>query len=158
MVDCRLHQLHDVGLAGLGERFHPPLALGVDVLGHRQPNLTAALHPFGKVGHIDEGLHVHAGLDHLDGFAGNVADHLVRSLSVAEYILHVLLGDLEQCRHCRRDVGGFRVGDWAADGLVAVLVGHRVDEQVRIVLEVVLGPHHLMAGDLLGHQYRLLDR
>ena len=41
--------------------------------------------------------------------------------------------------------------------LVAVLVGDRVDQQVRIVLEVVLGPHDLVASDLLRREDWLLD-
>ena len=42
--------------------------------------------------------------------------------------------------------------------MVAVLVGNRVDEQVRVIFQVVLGPHHLMPGNLLRRQDGLLDR
>ena len=71
--------------------------------------------------------------------------------------MHVLLGDLQQRGHCRRQVRGFGVSGWPADYLLAHGIRHRVDEQVWEIFDVVLGPHHLMPCDLLRRENGLFD-
>ena len=138
LVDHGLHQGDGGRCLVVGDDLHGAAFFHVDLLGHGQPDLAAALHGLGKVAHVDEGLHVHALLDHLHGLAADVADHLFSAGLVAQNVLHVLLGHLQQPSQRRWHVGCAGVGHRAADRLAAVWAGDRVDQQVRVVLEVVL--------------------
>ena len=89
-------------------------------------------------------------LDHLDRFTADVANYLVTLGLVTQNVLHVGFGDLQERGHCRRDVRGFGVSDWPDDALASVWPGDGVDQQIRVVLQIILRPHDLVARDLLG--------
>ena len=42
--------------------------------------------------------------------------------------------------------------------MLAVGIGDGVDQQIRVVLDVVISPHHLVTSNLLRRQDRLLNR
>ena len=96
-------------------------------------------------------------MDHLHGLAADTANHLVGTLLIAENVLHVGLGDLEQSRHCRRDGRASGKGYRPGSLRVAIRPGDRVDQQIRVIAQVVLGPHDLVAGHLLRRHDGLLD-
>ena len=129
--------------------------LDKDVLGDRQPDLSTTLHSFRHVGHVDEGLHVEALLDQFDSLAREVRHHLVSLLGAPEDLLHIGLCKLQEGSHRGRDGRRLGVGHRTTGGSVPVGVSDRVDQQVRVVFEVILCPHQLMPGDLFRQQDRL---
>ena len=71
--------------------------------------------------------------------------------------MHVLLGDLEKRRHRGRNLRGLRVPDGASGRDGAVGLRDRVQQEERVILDVVALPEHLVPRDLLGDEDRLLD-
>ncbi len=156
-VRLGLEQFNGAGFPVGANLLHLAALVGVEFLGHAKPDLPAAPNGLRHVAHVNEGLHVEALLDQLDRLPGDVADHLLRVLRAAQDLAHVLVCELEQRGQGLGDLGGLGVGDGTGGHLLAVGVRDGVDQQVGIALDVVLGPHHLMACHLLGGENGLRD-